>query len=81
MPTEPLLINKNDANLMSNVDKLQAVAGYCIFIDIVGSTAMKQRSIREWVVMIYNGFVTIQHQNRADLADAKSAEGACGRLC
>jgi hypothetical protein len=56
MPTSPLLINPNNPNLMAEVDTLVPVPGYCIFIDIVGSTLMKQRGIREWTGLIHNGF-------------------------
>ena len=56
MPTPPLLISANNPNLKAEVDALVPVPGYCIFIDIVGSTLMKQRSIREWIALIHNGF-------------------------
>lgn len=58
MPTEPLLIDAGDPDLKSKVDALTPVPGYCIFIDIVGSAAMKQRNIREWIALIHNGFAS-----------------------
>ena len=56
MPTDPLIIDPADPNLMNAVRSLSTTPGYCIFIDIVGSTAMKQRDIHEWVALIHNCF-------------------------
>jgi hypothetical protein len=57
MPTEPLLIDPfENPDLKENVSDLAPTPGYCIFIDIVGSTAMKQQGIHYWVAMIYNCF-------------------------
>lgn len=56
MPTNPLLINPSNPNLMSMVSSLSPTPGYCIFIDIVGSTAMKQNNIQDWVALIHNSF-------------------------
>jgi class 3 adenylate cyclase len=60
MPAEPLLIEANDRNLLQRVDALATVPGYRIFIDIVGSTAMKHRSFREWVLLIHNSFANAE---------------------
>ncbi len=35
---------------------MKPTPGYCIFIDIVGSTAMKQKSMYTWIAKIYNTF-------------------------
>ena len=35
---------------------MKPTPGYCIFIDIVDSTAMKQESIYTWIAKIYNCF-------------------------
>ena len=35
---------------------MKPTPGYCIFIDIVGSTAMKQKSMYTWISQIYNCF-------------------------
>lgn len=56
MPTPPLLIDANNPNLRAEVTGLRPVPGYCIFIDIVGSTQMKQKGLLEWVALIHNGF-------------------------
>src|SRR5215813_6367037 len=56
MPTNPLLIDAGDHDLKTKLDALAPSPGYCIFIDIVGSTAMKQKSMREWVALIHNCF-------------------------
>lgn len=57
MPTESLLVDANDPDLPQKVDALRPVPGLCVFMDIVGSTAMKHRSFREWVLLIHNSFV------------------------
>jgi len=56
MPTTPLLIDANNPNLRNELQGLSNVPGYCIFIDIVGSTQMKQKGLFEWVALIHNGF-------------------------
>jgi hypothetical protein len=60
MPTPPLLIDAHAPDLRSKVRDLLPVPGYCIFIDIVGSTAMKQRGIHDWISMIHNAFANAQ---------------------
>lgn len=57
MPTPSLWIDLNDPGLKQRVDALQPTPGYCIFIDIAGSTAMKQHGIRQWIALIHNCFV------------------------
>ncbi len=56
MPTKSLLINPNDTNLKQSIENLSKVPGYCIFIDVVGSTAMKKESMLKWVALIHNAF-------------------------
>jgi class 3 adenylate cyclase len=56
MPTPSLWINPNDPELKRLVDSLQPTPGYCIFIDIAGSTATKQQGIRQWIARIHNCF-------------------------
>lgn len=56
MPTPSLWINPNDPGLRESVDALKPLPGYCIFIDIAGSTAMKQQGIRHWIALIHNCF-------------------------
>lgn len=56
MPTRPLLIDAKNSNLKADVDALEPVPGYCIFIDIVGSALLKQGSIYNWIALIHNGF-------------------------
>jgi class 3 adenylate cyclase len=56
MPSSPLLIDAGDPLLREKLDGLPPSPGYCIFIDVVGSTAMKQKSMREWVALIHNCF-------------------------
>lgn len=56
MPTDPLFIDANDSKLKNKLDGLKKTPGYCIFIDIVGSTAMKQDGMSEWVALIHNCF-------------------------
>jgi class 3 adenylate cyclase len=56
MPTPSLWINPNNPELRCHVDSLQATPGYCVLIDIAGSTAMKQQGIRQWIAFINNCF-------------------------
>lgn len=57
MAAEPLLIDPfENPDLKEKVATLGPTPGYCIFIDIVGSTAMKQSGIHSWVAKIYNCF-------------------------
>src|SRR3989338_2952552 len=51
-----LLIDPSDSELKTKIEKLPPSFGYCIFIDIVDSTRMKQSNRSEWVSLIYNIF-------------------------
>jgi class 3 adenylate cyclase len=54
MPTLSQWIN--DSELRQSVDSLQPTPGYCIFIDIVGSTKMKEKKIGDWIILLNNFF-------------------------
>jgi class 3 adenylate cyclase len=56
MPTPSLWINPDDPELKRRLNSLQPTPGYCIFIDIAGSAAMKQQGIRQWITLIHNCF-------------------------
>ena len=57
MAAEPVLIDPfKHPELKQKLADLRTTPGYCIFIDIVGSTAMKQSGIHNWVAKIYNCF-------------------------
>lgn len=56
MPTPSLWINTQNRDLRRCVDSLQPTPGYCIFIDIAGSTSMKQQGIRHWIALTHNCF-------------------------
>jgi len=56
MASKSLLIDACDPNLRQKVISLATTPGYCIFIDIVGSTRMKQLGIQRWVAHIHNTF-------------------------
>jgi len=56
VPAQTLLVDAADCDLKNKVDALATVPGYCIFIDIVGSTEMKQASIYRWIALVYNCF-------------------------
>ena len=40
------VIDLGDPNVVHAVDKLETVCGYCIIVDIVGSTELKVRELR-----------------------------------
>src|SRR6266404_1311043 len=56
MPSECLYINPEEQNFRDRVDKLAPTPGYCVFVDIAGSTEMKQQGLRNWIAFIHNGF-------------------------
>ncbi|TGG96386.1 MAG: hypothetical protein ERJ67_00875 [Aphanocapsa feldmannii 277cV] len=56
MSTEPLFIDFSDLNIGERVSALEPKPGICVFIDIVGSTAMKQESMQHWIGQIGNAF-------------------------
>jgi len=55
-----LLINPDSPDFRSMLEKLQPTRGYCIFVDIVGSTEMKSAGIRAWIPLIHNTFANIR---------------------
>jgi len=56
VPTTPVVIDLSDPKPTQKVASLQTSPGVCVFIDIVGSTAMKQKGISQWVALIHNAF-------------------------
>jgi hypothetical protein len=52
-----------DSGFWDRVDSLQPTPGYCAFIDIVGSTELKQQSIRRWINRIDNCFKLTAEQH------------------
>lgn len=56
MPSDCLHINFSNAGLKQKLEALQPTPGFCIFVDITGSTAMKAEGLREWVAFIHNFF-------------------------
>jgi hypothetical protein len=51
-----LFFDPNDPNLRAKIDALHPTPGYCILVDMVGSTAMKDAPLLEWAPRIYNAF-------------------------
>ena len=54
-----LFINPNYREIREKIENLKPIPGYCIFIDIVGSTELKSHNLYEWISYIYNTFATI----------------------
>jgi class 3 adenylate cyclase len=50
------LIDLGDPNLKTVVERLKPVNGYCVMVDVVGSTALKDRDVRQWVIRLGNTF-------------------------
>jgi len=44
----------NEEKLMQQIEGLQPTSGVCIFIDICGSTKVKQKALKEWILLIGN---------------------------
>jgi hypothetical protein len=58
---QSLFFDPNDTELMSKVAALDKVPGYCILVDIVGSTKLKDEfPKKEWLERIYNTFDTVR---------------------
>jgi hypothetical protein len=51
-----LYFNPSDPDHRSKIEALKPVPGYCILVDIVGSTAMKDAPILDWAPRINNAF-------------------------
>jgi hypothetical protein len=51
-----LLFDPRDTELRAKMEALQPTPGYCIVVDIVGSTAMKDNAVKEWAAFIHNAF-------------------------
>lgn len=56
MPTPSYWFDANNSNLKQELENLPRVPGYCVFLDITGSTDMKQKGILHWSRMIHNCF-------------------------
>ncbi len=55
-----LYIHPDVANLKEQIDALRPIPGYCFFIDITGSTEMKDMELSKWIAYIYNTFANIK---------------------
>ncbi len=49
-------INPADNKLIENIKNLKNYPGYCVFMDIVGSTELKDIELPKWIIYIYNTF-------------------------
>jgi len=54
------LINPDDHEFRQKIEALEPATGYCIFVDIVGSTEMKSANIKQWITLIHNTFTNIR---------------------
>lgn len=54
-----LFINPNDPNLEAQINNLIPTFGYCFFIDMVGSTELKDDRLSRWIIYTYNTFANI----------------------
>lgn len=51
-----LLIDLNDPEIIRKIQELPPTPGYCILIDMVGSTALKDAEPRKWLGRIHDAF-------------------------
>ena len=51
-----LLFDPDDPQLRAKLNALAPTPGYCVLVDIVGSTAMKDAPFLEWTPKIHNAF-------------------------
>lgn len=56
----PILIDPDDPELRDKINSLTPTLGYCFFIDMVGSTALKDEQLPRWIIYIYNTFANIR---------------------
>lgn len=54
-----LYIDYSDAKLESQLRTLKPTPGYCVFIDISNSTALKVKDLIQWILLIKNTFQSI----------------------
>lgn len=54
-----LYIDPTDPKLKDKISRLIPTSGYCIFVDIVGSTELKDKNLTKWILFIYNTFANI----------------------
>ena len=52
-----LYIDYNDKEIIKKIDRIKPISGYCLFVDVVGSTKLKDNELKKWVVFIKNTFV------------------------
>jgi len=55
-----LFISPVDPNLKEAIENLRPTPGYCLFIDIAGSTELKDLELPKWIIYTYNTFANIQ---------------------
>src|SRR6266566_2454079 len=54
------VIDLGDSKLEQLLQNLKPSTGYCLMADIVGSTALKDRDVREWIRFLANTFNNIR---------------------
>jgi len=55
-----LFFAPSEPDIEQKVRSLQLTPGYCVFVDIAGSTKMKDEALYRWASKIYNAFVKVQ---------------------
>lgn len=55
-----LYIHPDVENLKEQIDALRPIPGYCFFIDITGSTELKDMELSKWIIFTYNTFANIK---------------------
>src|ERR1041385_8796090 len=54
-----IYVDYNDARLEAKLRNLDPTPGYCVFIDISNSTALKDSDLIQWILLIKNTFQSI----------------------
>src|ERR1017187_5124016 len=55
-----LLFDLSDPDLHAKLDQLETTPGYCILVDRVGSTALKDQPPRAWLSRIHDTFALVK---------------------
>jgi len=55
-----LYFDTSDPGLKAKLEALVPTPGYCVFIDISGSTQMKDQELFHWATLIHNAFANVR---------------------
>jgi len=57
---ETLFIDFDDPQMLARIEALKPLKGYCILLDISGSTRLKDMPTKKWIIHLYNTFANMR---------------------